>query len=143
MVASGLVWRLWRSACQYQDTLSFAADPRREALQLIRSADVGVIPHIECELTESTLPNKLYDYFAAGLPVIASSTGPLRRELQLANAGFAISNSPAAWGNAIARLQESPLLAAALGMNGFRFAAQHRTWESNLSTLRTVFGPQE
>jgi glycosyltransferase involved in cell wall biosynthesis len=48
---------------------------RRDYAQLpavLRAADVGLIPYARNELTESIFPMKVYEYLAAGLPVIAT-----------------------------------------------------------------------
>lgn len=39
---------------------------------LIRSADVGLIPHVSSPLTRAMSPLKLYEYLAGGLPVLAT-----------------------------------------------------------------------
>jgi glycosyltransferase involved in cell wall biosynthesis len=51
---------------------------REELLELIRSADVGLIPHVRSPLTEAMSPLKLYEYLAGGLPVVASDLAPMR-----------------------------------------------------------------
>ena len=45
--------------------------PRAVVPGLVRHADVGVIPHVQSELTEKMSPLKLYEYLAGGLPVAA------------------------------------------------------------------------
>ena len=52
---------------------------REELAGLIRSADVGLIPHRRTPLTEAMSPLKLYEYLAGGLPVLASSSLLLMR----------------------------------------------------------------
>jgi glycosyltransferase involved in cell wall biosynthesis len=63
------------------DVSTLAAEPnihllgRRAYGQLpgvLRAADVGLIPYARNELTESIFPMKVYEYLAAGLPVIAT-----------------------------------------------------------------------
>jgi len=39
---------------------------------VLRAADAGLIPYARTELTESIFPMKVYEYLAAGLPVIAT-----------------------------------------------------------------------
>lgn len=39
---------------------------------VLRAADVGLIPYVRSQLTESIFPMKLYEYLAAGLPVVAT-----------------------------------------------------------------------
>ena len=45
---------------------------------LIRSADLGLIPHVHTPLTRAMSPLKLYEYLAGGLPVLAADLQPVR-----------------------------------------------------------------
>src|SRR5262249_14781483 len=49
-----------------------------QVTELIRSADVGLIPHVESPLTRAMSPLKLYEYLAGGLPVAATDLEPMR-----------------------------------------------------------------
>lgn len=40
--------------------------------EVLRGADIGLIPYVRSELTDSIFPMKVYEYLAAGLPVIAT-----------------------------------------------------------------------
>lgn len=51
---------------------------RRELAGLVRSADAGLITHVRTRLTEAMSPLKLYEYVAAGLPVLATDLPPMR-----------------------------------------------------------------
>lgn len=44
----------------------------RDLPAALRGADVGLIPYAINELTSSIFPMKVYEYLAAGLPVIAT-----------------------------------------------------------------------
>jgi glycosyltransferase involved in cell wall biosynthesis len=44
-----------------------------------RHASIGLLPFLSTAHIEITLPNKLFDYMGAGLPVVASDVAPLRR----------------------------------------------------------------
>jgi glycosyltransferase involved in cell wall biosynthesis len=46
--------------------------------ELVRTADVGLIPHLRTALTEAMSPLKLYEYLAGGLPVAATDLAPMR-----------------------------------------------------------------
>ena len=50
--------------------------------QYIKCSSVGIIPHRSTEHTNTTIPNKIFDYMAFGLPVIASDTAPMKRIIQ-------------------------------------------------------------
>lgn len=42
-------------------------------------ADIGLIPHRVNSFTNTTMPNKLFDYMASGLPVLCTDMVPVRR----------------------------------------------------------------
>jgi glycosyltransferase involved in cell wall biosynthesis len=51
---------------------------RPELIELVRGADLGLLVHRELPLTRAMSPLKLYEYLAAGLPVVASDLPPVR-----------------------------------------------------------------
>jgi teichuronic acid biosynthesis glycosyltransferase TuaH len=51
---------------------------RAEFAALIRSADVGLIPHHRTPLTERIEPQKVWEYLAGGLPVVSADLLPIR-----------------------------------------------------------------
>ena len=62
---------------------------RRSYAQLpsvLRAADAGLIPYASNELTNSIFPMKVYEYLAAGLPVIATPLPSLAEVEQVATA---------------------------------------------------------
>jgi glycosyltransferase involved in cell wall biosynthesis len=58
-----------------------------EALAIVAAADVGLMPHRKCEAWDTTIPNKLFDYMAAALPVLSSDAAPCARILAETGAG--------------------------------------------------------
>lgn len=52
--------------------------PRPEVLAMMGAADVGLVPHLETPMTVTMSPLKLYEYLAAGTPVVASDLPPMR-----------------------------------------------------------------
>ena len=49
-----------------------ARAPTSSCLSVLRGADAGLIPYARNELTDSIFPMKVYEYLAAGLPVVAT-----------------------------------------------------------------------
>jgi len=82
------------------DVSALAAEPNvhllggrpYEALPaVLRGADVGLIPYVRSELTDSIFPMKVYEYLAAGLPVVATPLPALADVEQVALAADAPS----------------------------------------------------
>jgi teichuronic acid biosynthesis glycosyltransferase TuaH len=55
----------------------FDAVGQRELAATVQGCDVGVIPHRDLELTRAMSPLKLYEYLAAGLPVVSADLPPV------------------------------------------------------------------
>ncbi|MEG1254895.1 glycosyltransferase [Clostridium sp.] len=55
--------------------------------QYVNVADIGMVPHLKCEHTETTIPNKLFDYMCLGKPVIVSDVTPLKRVVEETDSG--------------------------------------------------------
>ncbi len=51
---------------------------RADVANLIRSADVGLVPHLPSPLTATMSPLKVFEYLAGGLPVAAVDLPPMR-----------------------------------------------------------------
>jgi glycosyltransferase involved in cell wall biosynthesis len=45
----------------------------------IKASKLGIIPHLVTDHIRTTIPNKLFDYMACGIPVISSDAPPLKR----------------------------------------------------------------
>ena len=67
------------------DFLGFVQNEK--ALEIVAAADIGLIPHHVNESWNTTIPNKLFDYMAAGLVVVASNAVPVERVLRETGAG--------------------------------------------------------
>ena len=55
--------------------------------EFIRQSTICLIPHLRSEHTDTTLPNKLFDYMAFSKPVIASDCAPLKRIIEQERCG--------------------------------------------------------
>ncbi len=53
--------------------------PHPDNLEVVRTSHVGLIPHLKCSHWDNTVPNKLFDYMALGMPVMASNADPVER----------------------------------------------------------------
>jgi glycosyltransferase involved in cell wall biosynthesis len=100
-----------------------------DALRIIGQADIGILPHRRCTHWDHTIPNKLFDYMAAGLPVLTSDARPFARIVSETRCGEVFRSRDAGdLARAISVLAD-PTLRARYGENG-RQAVLHRYhWE--------------
>lgn len=106
-----------------------------EALGIIARADIGVLPHRRCAHWDHTIPNKLFDYMAAGLPVLTSDAAPFARVVRETGCGEVFtSRDPASLAGAIRRLAD-PALRARYGAHGQRAILERYNWEADSEVL--------
>ncbi len=73
----------------------------------LAAANVGTVPHMANEHTDSTVPHKLFQYMAMGLPVVVTDCAPLARIITETGAGrVARAGDPASLAEAIVALAE-------------------------------------
>ena len=91
------------------------------------SADVGVSPIVpSCLNYRYSLPNKLFQYMAAGIPVVASDLPQVREVVDGARCGVVVDTTrPSAIARAIEQLASDPAEARAMGTRG-RAAVEER-----------------
>ena len=105
------------------------------ALQVVSSAQIGIVPHHADEAWNTTIPNKLFDYMAAGLAVVSSDAIPPARILAETNAGLIFRSGDArSLAQALIKLRNVAIrkrIAAA----GRDAVARKYNWENDTATL--------
>jgi glycosyltransferase involved in cell wall biosynthesis len=77
-------------------------------------SNVGVVPHVRSAHTDSTIPHKLFQYMAMGLPVVVTDCAPLARIVVETGAGtVAKSEDPTSLAEAILALADHETASAA------------------------------
>jgi glycosyltransferase involved in cell wall biosynthesis len=109
----------------------------------LRLAKVGIIPHRSTEHTNSTIPNKIFDYMALGLPVVASDIRPLRRIIAEENCGITFqAGNTDAFVSAVTRMYEGNE-GNTFGENGRRAVERKYSWNEDSMILLKVFADLE
>lgn len=112
--------------------------PYNQALEIVGTADIGLLPHHASESWETTIPNKLFDYMSLGLPVVSSDTKPCTRILEETGAGVVFKSGD---GESLAEALISMLDAdkrAAAGRAGKDAIASRYNWENDRVRLLKV-----
>ena len=121
-------------------------------------ARVGLVPLQPVPHYRANYPVKLFEYMAAGLPVVAADLPLCREVVETAGCGLVVDpREPAAIAGAISWLLEHPAEAEAMGRRGRAAVEQRYTWQAESRTLlalydrlgsrqpigSTAFGPHE
>ena len=111
-----------------------------ELMPILNRATVAVSPSLRVPQQVKGFHTKLYEYMAAGLPVVASDL-PHESELIGKNNCGILSRpeEPESFSEAILRLVRDPEYAHRLGQNGQTAFKNYYSWESELPKLLTFY----
>ncbi|HEV7502895.1 MAG TPA: glycosyltransferase, partial [Vicinamibacteria bacterium] len=114
--------------------------PMGELLAVTAGADLGVIPYRNVGLNNFyTSPNKLFEYVAAGVPVVASFFPELKKVVEGLSLGRTFDpDDPSSIAAAVNAILEDPAEHARLRENAAR-AAPTFTWEGEVGTLLDAY----
>jgi glycosyltransferase involved in cell wall biosynthesis len=114
------------------------------AQSYVPHADICLVPHDATESNNATISNKLFDYMAAGKPVLASDCPPTARILSAVGCGLVFpARSPSALAAALPQLLD-PDHRQRLGDRGLEAVRSRYHWERDADILvRTLAGVAE
>jgi glycosyltransferase involved in cell wall biosynthesis len=103
---------------------------------LIRAADLGLLPFRTCPHIDSTLANKLFEYMALDLPVVVSDAPPMVRILEETEAGVSFPSGDAeALARAVEAIEADPDAAHRMGQAGSRAVRKRYNWDVDAARL--------
>jgi glycosyltransferase involved in cell wall biosynthesis len=111
--------------------------PYTDIPSLLGTANVCLMPALENDTTRDIVPMKVYEYLAAGKPVIASRLPGMVMEFGN-NSGIVYSNSPIEALNKSLSLRLTPNLAERLSEEGRNFALKNANWEKTTDEFETI-----
>jgi glycosyltransferase involved in cell wall biosynthesis len=105
------------------------------------SAAVGVSPIVpSCLNYRYSLPNKLFQYMAAGIPVVASDFPQVREVVEGSASGVVVdTRRPEAIADGIRRVLGDPAEAAEMGTRGRAAVRDRYNWARAAAVLRSVY----
>ena len=97
--------------------------PKRELVSWVQNALCSVIPLKGVKVLDTSSPNKLFDSFAAGIPVIQNTNGWIKDELEISNSGFTVPHdAPEELLKYLLYLKDNPTIVKEMGQNGLKLA---------------------
>ena len=114
--------------------------PHEQVGDVLASSKVGLIPLHPIPNYRDSLPVKLFEYAAAGLPVIATDVPRWREFLERHDCGVCVPHdSPRLLAAAIRELLDDDERARAMGERGRRAVEAHYSWDSQAEALGALY----
>jgi len=114
--------------------------PRAEVAGLLASARVGVVTFHPTARYRSNYPTKLFEYMAAGLPVVVSAFDHLRPFVEAHRCGLMVDpQDPIAIADAVEWLLAHPEAAEAMGQRGRAAVEETYHWEREAEKLTALY----
>lgn len=104
--------------------------------EYIASSDICLVPHHKCSHWDNTIPNKLFDYMAAGKPVVVSDVVPMERIVSDKKCGLVFrSGNAESLAEQLADLSDQNLREE-MGENGVRAVKEDYNWDKDSTAMR-------
>ncbi len=115
--------------------------PSEELPEITIDADMGfILFRNTCLNHYYSLPNKLYEYMMAGVPIISSDFPELKRVLEEAESGITVNpDSPEEIAQAVEKLAASRSIRMKMKQNGRKAALSRYNWEPQSEILRNLY----
>lgn len=108
---------------------------QREVPSIVAASDIGLIPHFLNEHTDTTIPNKIFDYMAQGLPVVVTHCRTLRGIVEAYDCGRVCRDrDPDALAAAVKSLADAAVRER-LGEAGRRAVLERFNWDHDAQTV--------
>jgi glycosyltransferase involved in cell wall biosynthesis len=111
-----------------------------EFIHILNTAMIGIAPNSRVPKQEKAIPTKLFEYMAAGLPVVVSNL-PYQEHIVITNDSgiVAIAGDPQSFTDAIVKLVRDRAMAKRLGDNGRLAFQKYYSWESQIPSLISFY----
>ena len=123
-----------------KNVLFLPSVPKTEMAEALAGAQACLAILKPIEAYKTTYPNKVFDYMAAGRPVVLAIDGVIREVVERADCGvFPHPGDPREMANAIQFLESDRYHASVLGLQGRQYLEQHFSRERMAEQLALMF----
>jgi glycosyltransferase involved in cell wall biosynthesis len=124
-----------------EDRVEFLGLLTREKTEaLMKKSDLGMIPHVRSEQSDNSSPNKLFEYMAAGLPILASDCISVKRIVNETQSGLTyIYDSPQDFANVVKDLYHNRAKSGIFADNGKKAIREKYNWELGSEALLKLY----
>ena len=113
---------------------------REESADLLSSSKIGMVTFLPMRNHIDALPNKLFEYMSAGLPIIASNFALWKPLIEGNDCGVCVDpNNPSEIGKAIKNLLSDDARLQRMGENGKKAVVEKYNWDNEKVKLFKVY----
>lgn len=113
---------------------------KQQAESLISRSDLAVLPHVRSVQSDNSSPNKLFEYMAAGIPVLASDCISIKRVIDETGSGVTyVNDSPENLALKLGELYLDRENLRIMGENGRKAVREHYNWENSVVSLIKMY----
>lgn len=106
----------------------------------IMASDICLVPHNDCEHTQTTIPHKLFQYMICGKPVLVSDCRPLKRVVEAAGGGRVFrANDAQSLADEVLLMAADKMLLREMGASGRRAALGDMSWTHDARVLVELY----
>lgn len=103
-------------------------------------ANVGLVLFSRCQNSLVTLPNRLFEYWSRGLPVIATDTPIMKKYVGANDAGLVVNTDSAEeLADAYRYYYDNPDVAQRHGQNGYKLVSEKYNWNNEFNNLKALY----
>jgi glycosyltransferase involved in cell wall biosynthesis len=107
--------------------------------EILQAADVCLAVLQDDPVFRTAVPTKIYEYMAAGRPIVSNVPGDARELIETANAGVSVPPGDAeSLAGAVLALKANPQRRSDLGVNGMRYVDEHGSWQARAQEYANV-----
>jgi glycosyltransferase involved in cell wall biosynthesis len=116
--------------CRVENNVLFAGYIEQKFVpSIINKSDICIIPHYVTEHTDTTIPNKIYDYMAQKKPIVVTHAKTLARIISHGQCGYVYNDHDhLELANIIKKLVDSELRQK-LGESGYKIVKSKYNWD--------------
>jgi len=113
---------------------------RKETIEIKRKCLAGIVTFLPVANHICAQPNKIFEYMASGLPIIASNFPLWKEIIEDDNCGICVDPaSPEEIAKAVLFLKENPVEARDMGVNGLKLVQEKYNWRQEENKLFAVY----
>jgi glycosyltransferase involved in cell wall biosynthesis len=127
-----------------EHVIFFGVLTKDKSQDLLKGADLGLIPHIRSEQSDNSSPNKLFEYMAAGVPVLASDCISVKRVISDTNSGMTyIFDSPSDFARVVKKFYFDRDRSGIFAINGKKAIIEKYNWQQSSAELVKLYSELE